>query len=130
MMTERGVRLPLEAVASRADATTAAAGTAFVSSRTNSGKTGGHSLNGQTANRLLVSMTAVIMTALSASSVLAETSEERSACIGDAFRVCWAAIPNRDDVFHCLLDKRSELSIACRMVMDQYRRPRHRIVRT
>ena len=58
----------------------------------------------------------------------AETSEERSACISDAFRVCWAAIPNRDDVFHCLLDNRSRLNPDCRTVMDQYRHP-HRVRR-
>jgi hypothetical protein len=54
----------------------------------------------------------------------AETSEERQSCFSDAFRVCWAAIPNRDDVFHCLMDNRSRLSPDCRTVMDQYRRPR------
>jgi len=58
----------------------------------------------------------------------AETSEERQACIGDAFRVCWSAIPNRDDVFHCLLDNRTRLNPDCRAIMDQYRRP-HRVRR-
>jgi hypothetical protein len=75
-----------------------------------------------------------LVTVVSASSLLspiaaAETSEERQSCIGDAFRVCWAAIPNRDDVFHCLLDNRSKLNPDCRAIMDQYRRP-HRIRRT
>jgi hypothetical protein len=59
----------------------------------------------------------------------AETSEERQACIGDAFRVCWAAIPNRNDVFRCLMDNRNRLNPACRVVMDQYRRP-HRLTRS
>jgi hypothetical protein len=59
----------------------------------------------------------------------AETTEERQACIGDAFRVCWAAIPDRNQVFHCLLNNRSRLNPACRVVMDQYRRP-HRITRS
>lgn len=59
---------------------------------------------------------------------MAETPEERQACIGDAFRVCWAAIPNRNDVFRCLMDNRPRLNPACRVVMDQYRRP-HRITR-
>ena len=75
-----------------------------------------------------------LLTAVSASSLLcpiaaAETSEERQSCIGDAFRVCWAAIPNRDDVFHCLMDNRSQLNPGCRAIMDQYRRP-HRVRRT
>lgn len=55
----------------------------------------------------------------------AETTEERQSCIGDAFRVCWAAIPNRDDVFHCLMDNRTRLNPGCRAIMDQYRRPHH-----
>jgi hypothetical protein len=70
-----------------------------------------------------------LLTVITASAALcpfaaAETAEERSACIGDAFRVCWAAIPNRDDVFHCLLDNRTRLQPDCRAIMDQYR-PRH-----
>ncbi len=74
-----------------------------------------------------------LLTGIAASALLcpiaaAETSEERSACIGDAFRVCWAAIPNRDDVFHCLLDNRTRLNPDCRAIMDQYRRP-HRVRR-
>jgi hypothetical protein len=73
-------------------------------------------------------MAALAMAFLS-SSAIAETMEERQACIGDAFRVCWSAIPNRDQVFHCLLDNRSQLNPACRVVMDQYRRP-HRLTRT
>jgi hypothetical protein len=60
---------------------------------------------------------------------VAETSEERQACIGDAFRVCWAAIPNRNEVFLCLMGNRGRLNYACRAVMDQYRRP-HRITRS
>jgi hypothetical protein len=60
---------------------------------------------------------------------IAETSDERQACIGDAFRVCWAAIPDRNQVFHCLLDNRNRLNPACRVVMDQYRRP-HRLTRS
>jgi hypothetical protein len=62
------------------------------------------------------------------STAMAETQEERQACIGDAFRVCWAAIPDRNLVFRCLMDNRPRLNPACRVVMDQYRRP-HRITR-
>lgn len=75
----------------------------------------------------------VLLAVISAFSLLcpiaaAETSEERQSCIGDAFRVCWAAIPNRDDVFHCLMDNRTRLNPGCRAIMDQYRRP-HRVRR-
>ena len=77
--------------------------------------------------------TLALLTVITGSSLLcpiagAETSQERQSCIGDAFRVCWAAIPNRDDVFHCLLDNRSKLNPDCRAIMDQYRRP-HRVRR-
>jgi hypothetical protein len=74
---------------------------------------------------------AVVFTiVLFCSTAVAETSEERQACIGDAFRVCWAAIPNRHDVFVCLIENRNRLTHACRVVMDQYRRRPHRITRT
>jgi len=73
-------------------------------------------------------MAALVM-ALFSSTAIAETSDERQACIGDAFRVCWAAIPDRNQVFHCLLDNRNRLNPACRVVMDQYRHP-HRLTRS
>jgi hypothetical protein len=73
-------------------------------------------------------VTAALISAFLCSAAVAETSEERSACIGDAFRVCWSAIPNRHDVFVCLMENRSRLNPACRVVMDQYRRP-HRVTR-
>ena len=64
------------------------------------------------------------------SAALAETSEERNACFNDAFRVCWSAIPDRDQVFHCLMDNRRRLNPLCRVVMERYRQPhRHRITR-
>src|SRR4029077_21156967 len=71
--------------------------------------------------------TAVAMAFLS-STAMAETTEERQACFSDAFRVCWSAIPDRNAVFHCLMDNRPRLNPACRTVMDQYRRE-HRIRR-
>jgi hypothetical protein len=71
---------------------------------------------------------AVLTLPILSSTAIAETAEERKACIGDAFRVCWAAIPNRNEVFRCLMDNRPRLNPACRVVMDQYRRP-HRITR-
>jgi len=79
--------------------------------------------------KALAPITVALVSTILCSSAVAETTEERQACIGDAFRVCWAAIPNRNDVFHCLLDNRGRLTQACRTVMDQYRRP-HRITRS
>lgn len=78
----------------------------------------------------LATITVVILTsAFFCSTAVAERSEERNACIGDAFRVCWKAIPNRNEVFVCLLENRSQLNPACRAIMNQYVRP-HRITRS
>ena len=61
----------------------------------------------------------------------AETAEERQACIGDAFRVCWAAIPDRENVLACLVENRSRLSPDCREVINRHaRQHRHRGVRS
>lgn len=56
-------------------------------------------------------------------SARAETAEERYACIGDAFRLCGEAIPNRERVFACFVEKRRDLSNGCRAVIDQYAPP-------
>jgi len=79
--------------------------------------------------KTLAPPTAALVMAFLSSTAVAETSDERQACIGDAFKVCWAAIPDRNQVFHCLLDNRNRLNPACRVVMDQYRRP-HRLTRS
>jgi hypothetical protein len=50
----------------------------------------------------------------------AETLEEREACIGDAFRVCGAAIPDRDRVTACLITNVNQLGAACRAVIEQH----------
>jgi hypothetical protein len=76
----------------------------------------------------IATITVVLTSAYLCSTAVAETSQERNACIGDAFRVCWRAIPNRNEVFVCLLENRSQLNPACRAIMVQYVRP-HRITR-
>lgn len=77
-----------------------------------------------------IAAAAMALTAwLAWSPAIAETKSEREACFSDAFRVCWSAIPSRDEVFHCLMKNRSLLTDACRMVMDQYRHP-HRLRRS
>jgi hypothetical protein len=50
----------------------------------------------------------------------AETPDERDACIGDAFRVCGAAIPDRDRVTACMITNMNQLGAVCRAVMKQY----------
>ena len=67
-------------------------------------------------------ITTAFAIAFLSSTAIAETTEERQACFSDAFRVCWSAIPDRNAVFHCLMDNRPRLNPACRTVMDQYRR--------
>ncbi len=79
--------------------------------------------------KAIAPITTAFAMAFLSSAALAETSEERQACIGDAFRVCWSAIPDRNNVFRCLMDNRPRLNPACRVVMEQYRR-QHRITRS
>ena len=56
----------------------------------------------------------------------AESRAERQACESDAFRVCSAEIPDRHNVFLCLMANSRQLSPACRAVMAQYSRPNSR----
>jgi hypothetical protein len=51
---------------------------------------------------------------------MAETQTEQQACVDDAFRVCSSAMPDRHDVFVCLVKNSSQLSDACREVMARY----------
>src|SRR5262245_4456580 len=61
----------------------------------------------------------------------AETAEERQACIGDAFRVCWSAIPDRNNVLQCLIENRSQLNSDCRDIINRYvRSQRHKVTRS
>lgn len=53
----------------------------------------------------------------------AETTAERSACIGDAFQFCSQYIPSRDHVAACLARNIDRISYACRAVMESYSRP-------
>jgi hypothetical protein len=90
----------------------------------------GHNIGTLTARLPLVPIVVAVATVFLGSAALAETSEERSACFNDAFRVCWSAIPDRDQVFHCLMDNRRKLNPLCRVVMERYRQPqRHRLTR-
>jgi len=49
----------------------------------------------------------------------AQQDEARNSCMSEAFRVCWRAIPDRQSVFLCLLDKRSTLNEPCRSTMKR-----------
>jgi hypothetical protein len=45
------------------------------------------------------------------------TSEQRSACMGDAFRYCGAEIPNVARITACMKTNFTKLSPACKAVM-------------
>lgn len=41
------------------------------------------------------------------------TAQERSACMGDAFRFCTSDIPNVSEIEACLIQNRPQLTPAC-----------------
>ena len=47
------------------------------------------------------------------------TPEQRAACAPDAFRLCSSYIPDPTRVEHCLRQSKSDLSDACRSVVEQ-----------
>lgn len=57
---------------------------------------------------------------LSAPRVLAESQEERQACISDAFQFCLKAIPDHNSVLICLLEHKSLISVACQMAIARH----------
>jgi hypothetical protein len=48
---------------------------------------------------------------------LAQTNEDRQACVNDALQLCQEAIPDRERVFGCLVSHKDLLSPACHAVM-------------
>jgi hypothetical protein len=51
---------------------------------------------------------------------LAQSQDEQSACMNDAFQVCGHAIPDRDRVAACLSANLNRISMPCRQVMQRY----------
>ncbi len=51
---------------------------------------------------------------ISAPAAAQGTAQERSACMGDAFRFCAADIPDVSKIEACLESKQSELTPACK----------------
>lgn len=45
--------------------------------------------------------------------------EARQMCMGDAFRLCSAEIPNISAITACMITKRTSLSPGCRTVVDR-----------
>ena len=47
------------------------------------------------------------------------TSEQRNACMGDAFRLCSSHIPNVEAITACMWAKKSQLSPDCKAVFGK-----------
>ena len=87
--------------------------------------------SGEAALKSLCPIAAALTLVASGWTVSAETAEERQACIGDAFRVCWSAIPDRNNVLQCLVENRNRLTPDCREVITRYTRlHRHKVTRS
>ena len=68
-----------------------------------------------------IAAVAVVVAMLSPGSVaVAQSAQDRQACIGDVMRLCASAIPSRNRVIACMLQKRSELGSECRAVVTRY----------
>jgi len=59
------------------------------------------------------------MSTVVTSSSLAYSARARQMCMGDAFRLCSAEIPNISRIVACMRRNRANLSQGCRLVMDQ-----------
>ena len=68
----------------------------------------------------------VLLIALNGAPVaLAQTDEERQACVNDALQLCQEAIPDRERVFGCLMSHKDVLSPACHAVMARSEATEH-----
>lgn len=47
------------------------------------------------------------------------TEEQRMACTGDVFRLCWSEIPSVSRIVDCLKREKPSLTDACRAVFDE-----------
>jgi hypothetical protein len=63
---------------------------------------------------------ALTVSMLATGTAFAQSSEEQSACIDDAFRICSATIPDRARTTACMIQNKSQLSAACQSVMAKY----------
>jgi len=62
-------------------------------------------------------MIALFIALNGAPAALAQSDEERQACVNDALQLCQDAIPDRERVFGCLVSHKDQLSPACHAVM-------------
>ena len=61
-------------------------------------------------------ITILAVTAALAGSI--DTPVQRRACQGDAMRLCFWYIPNKEQIISCMAANRSQLSEGCRKVFD------------
>ena len=57
--------------------------------------------------------------AATSSSSFAFSAEARSACTGDAFRLCSSEIPSIPKITACMRTNKAKLSVPCRAVMER-----------
>jgi hypothetical protein len=62
---------------------------------------------------------ALVVFSTAASAEFEPTPEQRSACMGDAMRLCSSVLFSGDRIVACLLSKKSQLSPRCRAVADK-----------
>lgn len=66
--------------------------------------------------RLLLSVPTALIVLTGA--VGATEQEQRLACSVDAFKLCIAYIPDREQVAQCMISRRADLSPPCQKVVD------------
>jgi len=66
---------------------------------------------------------ALVFFTLVPAAAAAETPNEQTACMGDAFSVCGHAIPDRDRVAACLAKNMNRISVVSRSVIQRYSKP-------
>jgi hypothetical protein len=71
--------------------------------------------------RLATLATGLLLAAISCSS--AETPEQRQACTDSAFQFCQQAMPDREQVFACLIQKKDVIAPLCREALAPYLPP-------
>lgn len=64
---------------------------------------------------ILIASSLLIATTLSAA---AQTQSPQQACRSDAQKLCSDAIPNRQKVLACLIEKKDQLSSACKQALE------------
>ena len=70
--------------------------------------------------KALIPFASALALSIVSSAAVAETPQERQACMNDAFRVCSSAIPDQHAVYMCMSQNVHLLSAPCRAVMAQH----------